>query len=83
MVRQGRKSQADLDGPPIPLELAYLLEWFTDLERMRNVSETGLMAIGWQEVEAWAHLTDRRLLPYEVEALAMLDYATRFPGEPK
>lgn len=82
MVRQGRKPQSALDGPPIPWELAYLLEWFGDLERMRNVSEAGLMAIGWREIEAWARLTDRKLLPYEVDALAMLDYAARFPGEP-
>lgn len=54
-----------------------------DLERMRNVTEAGLVAIGWREIEAWAELTDRRLLPYEVDALAMLDHAARFPGEPK
>lgn len=60
-----------------------MLGWYFELERMRNVSEIGLMAIGWAEIEAWARLTDRRLLPYEVEALARLDFVSRFPGEPE
>lgn len=77
----GEKERAKLYGPEIPRELAYLWEWFMELERTRTVTEAGLEAIGYAEILAWATLTDRVIRPHEVEALVILDLATRFPSK--
>lgn len=47
------------------------------LERGRQYSMAGPQAISYQEIAAWARLTDRRLRPHEVEALMTLDAVTR------
>lgn len=77
LVRQGRKSRAELDGPPCPEGLAYLWEWFLDLSRTRQIGDFGVQAITYTELAAWSGLRDYRLAPHEVDALLELDTAVR------
>lgn len=70
-----------LEGPDVSPAVAYLWQWHMELERVRDVSQAGLRPITYSEIKAWAELTDRHVLPHEVEALVLLDLAERFPGE--
>lgn len=76
-VRNGRKPQSVLDGPALPREVAYLWEWFGELECTRSANEVGLMPITYSEILAWSKLMDRNVRPHEVEALLMLDVTMR------
>lgn len=74
-----------LEGPAVPWEVAYLWRWFLELERSREVVVIGdtvqLKPHTPSEIEAWARMSDRRLLPHEFDALVQLDVAMRFPEE--
>jgi hypothetical protein len=76
-VRAGRKPPEALAGPEIPEPVAYLWEWFAELNAARRWSQVGPEPIGYAELAAWAALTDRHPLPHEVEALMTLDLVTR------
>ena len=77
MVRQGRKPASELAGPEIPPGLRYLWAWFLEVTRTRQTGHAGMQSLTYTEIMAWAMLTDRYPLPYEVDALLALDHATR------
>lgn len=79
LVRMGRREAAELEGPPVPDEIAYLRRWYLELWRTRDVGEYGPKALTYEEVQAWAAMTGRHPLPHEVEALFALDSAMRHP----
>lgn len=68
-----------LESPPFPESLAYLWGWFLELERVRTYGMHGPDALTYQQIDAWARLTDRQPMPYEVDALLALDLVSRFP----
>ena len=71
-----------MKAPEFPEELAYLWDWALELHGRSGVSMAGLNPLTFQTLEAWARLTDRCLLPHEVEGLILLDSALR-PVEDK
>lgn len=77
LVERGKRSRAELDGPPIPPEGEYLWRWYCELERTRQMAAHAVQAMTYTEIAAWAALTDCWPLPHEVDALLTLDLATR------
>lgn len=74
-------SRAQLEGPPVPEGLAYLWDWFWELDAGRAEGFTGPAAFSYQELDAWARLTGRQPSPHEVQALMSIDLAVRHPAE--
>lgn len=72
LVRQGRKTQDELDGPPVPDALEYLYRWLMELDRARDFGMSGPKLFTYPQVESWARLTGRDPEPHEVEALMHL-----------
>lgn len=68
----GRRPAA-LDGPPVPFQLAHLLEWFGELNAGRTDIRVGANPLTWEGMDAWARLTGRDLRPWEVGLLRALD----------
>lgn len=86
LVRRGKASEEvlrDLEGPPFPEALDYLWARFQRLHQMRPESANGLGALTPPVILAANQLFDWELAPHEVEALADLDIATRFPSSIK
>jgi len=82
LARRGRQDAIDqLEGPPFPDELAYLWEWFVELDRARGSTGFAMSPIGFVDIQAWASLTGRRPYPEEVHALLQLDWTKRHPPE--
>lgn len=72
-------AQTALVGPPIPEALAYLWDWLFELDAARGVTMDGLAPLTYQDLDAWARLTDRHPEPHEVRALLYLDSVLRHP----
>jgi hypothetical protein len=68
-----------LAGPPFPESVAYLWDWFMELDRSRTYGMGGPDPLTYQAIDAWARLTDRHPAPHEVEALFSLDLVSRHP----
>lgn len=73
----------------MPDELAYLLEWFGELNTGRASSGFGLLPISYTEMEAWARLTGAEPTPYDIWILRQIDTVFlagmidgRSPGNP-
>ncbi len=73
--------QAKLDSAPFPDSVAYLWEWVVALHGRSGVGMGGAAPLSYSTVEAWAKLTGHRPLPYEVEALMVLDAAMMSKGD--
>jgi hypothetical protein len=79
-ARRGHAGAAELlEGPEIPEALADLAEWSRELARQRQYHMSGPQPLTYQEVEAWARLTDRQPAPHEVRALMLLDLVWAHP----
>ncbi len=65
----------ELEGPPVPQCLEYLLTWFSDLSAARSSNGFSANPISYTEMQAWAELTGIRPTPFEVECLRALDRA--------
>lgn len=74
--------EATLYGPVFPDALSYLYQWFSELSRTRGASMAGIAPITYQDVAAWAGLTDNRPLPHEVDAIMALDAEWRISMTP-
>jgi len=77
----GAIARERLRGPGLPPEVAYLWDWFLELDSARTSNGFGLNPIGYTELAAWAALTGRSPLPWEVRWLMALDRARL--AEPK
>jgi hypothetical protein len=69
------RTPLELEGPGFPLELSYVWAWFIELDEARGVSFAGASPISFTEMQAWAALTGRVLLPNEVRLIRRLDRA--------
>jgi hypothetical protein len=67
------KHHPHLDGPAIPKRLAYLWEWFQELESARTGTGFGPNPITFAEIKAWSELTGRSPRPHEIRVLKSLD----------
>jgi hypothetical protein len=65
----------------MPVALRYIYEWWGELHQARRMGAHGLDPITYQDVDAWARLTDRMPEPHEVHALMRLDRAMIHPGD--
>lgn len=81
---QAARGRADaireLQGPPCPRELEYLLVWVYELHGRSGVGQASLNPVSHAEIAAWAWLTHRRPSAEEVNALIQLDAALLFPN---
>ena len=76
------RARAALEGPGLPEEIAYLWEWFRELDGARGSNGFGPMPVSYAELDAWARLTGRHTLPWEVRWLMLLDrIATSAPAK--
>lgn len=71
--------EAELDGPPAPVALQYLLQWAGELIGRSGVGFDGLNPLTYDTVAHWARLTGRDPAPHEVHALFLLDAVKRAP----
>ncbi len=71
-TRTGRRP-ADLDGPEPPGSLAYLLEWFADLNLDRQSTGFGPASITSGMILEWARGKGRELQVREFDALRTLN----------
>lgn len=60
-------------GPEFPFALAYLLDWFQELQLSRTGNGFGPNPIAYQEIEAWQRLNGIELEPWEIQALKRID----------
>jgi hypothetical protein len=63
-----------LVGPLCPPAAMHLTAWWSDVAGTRQ-NGMGANPITWQELEAWARLTRRRVAPWEAEAIIAGDRA--------
>jgi len=74
---------AELEGPPCPESLTYLLEWSGELLGRSGIGPTGFAPLGYHVIESWARLTGRTVTSDEVRALVVLDAVRLNPGKEK
>lgn len=72
-------AQAEINGPPAPVALEYLLQWSWELHGRSGVSADGLAPLSFTAIRDWAVLTEREIEPHEVQALLMMDAVRRNP----
>lgn len=65
--------QAELDVPPAPVGVGYLLEIFDQLAARRPNTSCGPALLPWSEIDAWQRVTGRRLTAWEASMIVMLD----------
>jgi hypothetical protein len=65
----------ELDGPPCPPELVYVLTWFYELAAARGSSGFGLNPISYSEIDAWARLSGIEIDSSEVALVRLVDAA--------
>jgi len=63
----------ELEAPPLPLEYSHVVDWFEDLDGVRNYTMAGAQPISYTEIAAWALLKEVDPTPDEVQLLRMLD----------
>lgn len=80
-VSMGRRDPSELDGPGMPDSMRHLWGWFQELAMVRSVGMNGANPINFGDIDAWARLTDREVLPHEVRALMRIDFETRHPRD--
>lgn len=73
------QAQAELDGPPAPVALEYLLRWSWELHGRSGVGMDGYAPLTFTAIRDWAVLTEREIEPHEVQALMVLDAVRRNP----
>lgn len=68
-----------LEGPPFPVDVAYLWDWLMDIRRGLGYGMDGLNALTWTVLDAWSRMTGNKLDPDEASALLSLDAVMRSP----
>lgn len=72
-------AQRELDGPPIPPALHYLVRWSWELHGRSGVGMDGYAPLSFTTIRDWAVLTERVIEPHEVHALLVMDAVRRNP----
>lgn len=69
--------EARLEGAPqaaTPSAVAYLLDWFEELDLSRQGNGSGPNPMAWSEILAWSTLMGVALDPWELRALKRMDH---------
>lgn len=69
--------EAQLECPPLPLELAYVWRTWHRLSNRRGSNGFDLNPIGWGDIDAFVRLSGLRLRPWEIALIEMLDDSFR------
>ena len=67
------KTHPDLAFPELDDMAMYLWEWFMELNSQRTSNGFGLNPITFLDIQAWANLTNRFPLAWEVKAIRFMD----------
>lgn len=59
----------------MPGRYQYLLDWFFELHYRRGSGMNGPAALTWNDLDAWARLTERTPTVWDFRALGLLDDA--------
>lgn len=65
----------ELEGPPLPTDLAHIWGWFTELSAARGSSGFGPNPISYPDILAWTLLTGTVIRPAEIAAITAVDHA--------
>lgn len=65
--------EAELAGPPLPPEGAYLWRAFLRMRRRKGGNGFSAMPIEWPDIDAFCRNARMRLLPWELETIEALD----------
>lgn len=71
--RQTGITPKELEPLDVPYALEYLWQWFCELSAGRHYSEYGPQSLSYTEMLAWARLTGKQLMVWEVETLKRID----------
>lgn len=63
----------ELKAPPLPIQYAHVVDWFEDLDGVRQYSMAGPQAIAYSEIAAWSTLKEVEPNPDEIQLLRMMD----------
>jgi len=74
--------EAELETPPLPLELDYIWKAFCRLSARRR-SGFGIEPIAWSDLDAFMRLTGTRLAPWEIRLIEDLDDLFRLAQQKK
>jgi hypothetical protein len=74
--------EAELETPPLPLELEYIWNAFCRLSARRR-SGFGIEPIAWSDLDAFMSLTGTRLAPWEIRLIEDLDDQFRLSQQKK
>jgi hypothetical protein len=66
------KLEAELETPPLPLELDHVWNAFCRLHARRR-SGFSAEPIAWSDLDAFIRLTGVRLAPFDIQLIEMLD----------
>lgn len=86
LERGGRAAEVaaqELAGPEVPEPLAYLWDWFVEMDRTRTSGVNGPDPLTYPIIESWSRLTGRSPSPLEVETILFLDVVVRHPDAMK
>jgi hypothetical protein len=72
--------EAELETPPLPLELEHVWYSFCRLNARRR-SGFSAEPIAWSDLDAFTRLTGARLAPFEIQLIEMLDDLYRKPKD--
>lgn len=77
-LRQVEKTTGEtpeqLIGPDPPDHtVQYLFAWFIELHTGRRITASGLAPLGYDEIYYWQELTGRKLRPYELKIIRLID----------
>ncbi len=71
--RQTGRHLAALHHEPIAGDEANVWAWFNELSEARGSNGFGPQSLGYQDIHAWAVLTERSVRPSDVRAILALD----------
>lgn len=73
--RQTGQRSPELDGPPLPPDLAHVWRWFLDLHSRRGSNGFGANSLSWVDLLAWVSLTEPGIRLVELRVIMALDNA--------
>lgn len=73
--RQTGNRSPELDGPPLPLDLAHVWTWFLELHARRGSNGFSANSLTWVDLLAWVYLTDPGVRLVELRTIMVLDNA--------
>lgn len=67
--------ETELDTPPFPVAVSYIWDAWQRLRSRKGPGFSGHLPIEWSDIDAFMRATKKRLAPWEVEMIEMIDDA--------